>query len=227
MRFNCADRPEVGPCLAVLLRFNCGSWAGPPGGRSLPCGSFAVQLRGPPGGRSLPWLLRRGEGGADVADEDGGAEFERDAEFVVGEPEGCGAFEFFIGLEFKGVTVDFVHRDAEVDGGLFVVHHVIGDVDADEVGCAERVGDECDAVAFVEFLAADEEHGREEVVDGGVGEGFGLGGDGSLAEVASGFGVIGFGRGEDGFGFGGFAFVFFRGVEALSGEVDGVDFRPE
>jgi len=92
------DRPEVGPC----LRFICGSFAGPPGGRSLPavhlrficrtarrsvpaCGSFAVHspdrpevgpclrficgsFAGPPGGRSLPWsfavhLPDRPEGG--------------------------------------------------------------------------------------------------------------------------------------------------------------------
>jgi len=39
-----------------------------------------------------------GVGHADVADEDGGAEFEGDAAGVVAEPEG-GAFQFFVGFE--------------------------------------------------------------------------------------------------------------------------------
>ena len=68
------------------------------------------------------------KGGPDIADEDGCAEFQRNALFVIGEPEGCLTPHFLVGFEMQGVPVDLVHGNLQMDGGLILINWKIAPV---------------------------------------------------------------------------------------------------
>src|SRR5436190_768627 len=108
-------------------------------------------------------FVKSGHRGSDVADEDGGAELDRDAVGIVAEPERGITFQFFIGAEFEGVAVDLAHADTETDGFAIEVGFAANDVDPKQIGCAEWMDDESDLISGIELLAADMQHGGEDI----------------------------------------------------------------
>ena len=179
--------------------------------------NFALQLR----------LAVRGESGADVADEDGGPHFQRDAVGVVAEPEGGVAFQLFVGQEFEGFAVDFPHAHREADGVASVVGFASNDIDFEEVRGAEGADDQGDLVADVEFLAADVQHRGEDVEDRGEIEcAVGLGGFAGFEELVD-FPAFHAGREIADRGINLFLVVGFHCVEQPRAQRGGVHFRPE
>lgn len=115
-------------------------------------------------GRSLVRFTNKRR--ADVADEDMGAELDGDSVRIVAEPEGGVTLELFVGKERAGLAIDLAHADAEADGLAFAVGLAADDLDAEQVGVVEGVDDQCDMVSGVQLLAADVQHGGENVEGG-------------------------------------------------------------
>lgn len=107
------------------------------------------------------------ESGPDIADEDGGAELDGDTVGIIAEPEGSIFFEFFVRFKFEGGNFDFLQAHVQADGRAAVVHLVGEHGDAQEMGSFKGTNHERDFFTNVKSLAANVEHRRKDVEDGG------------------------------------------------------------
>lgn len=162
------------------------SWGGRGGHHGSPsCARFFWRLLVDLGPSKLPEQADSGfssplgffealKGSPNVADEDLAAHFHWQPFLVVGKPENGWLLELFVGLQFEACAINLIEVQADLDAIGVAELFFTQDFGFEQVRAAVWVHHDADFVTLVEFLAADEENRRADVVDRAFLEDMGL-----------------------------------------------------